>query len=838
MNPFKQTRTIISAVILIIMSGSLIASAALSPLTPPPTGGYDVGMNSILDPGCTPGATDCFVKSAWTLNGNTGTNPATQFIGTTDAQDLVFKTNNTERMRIFTSGNVGIGTTTDAGYKLDVNGTARISGGANPGLLVVAEGNNFADITVSHYGANGLNYAPSQSIIHGRGTAASPAALQTGDRIGSWQFAGYKTGSALGWSAVIAAMATENWTNTTAGAALLFETAPNGGGGRLERMRINNTGNVLIGTTTDAGYKLDVNGSVNFKAPGATASDTAFRVRNSADTDDLFKINGQGHILVRTVNNNQIYFGNSNTDNAHPSYYSVVVMGFSNVNRGYRTTIVGSENTFTGYQFGTILGTRNTMSDQGIVIGDSNSTQSGITVGNSNINKGGSSAILLGNGNIVSETNGYPITPFVVIGSNINVPNSININNSIYFGTRDTLGIPHAVLKHDNFMIGSMYPTLSNYDQNSRGVFYTKNGTVPTTIPVDSIALYSADVVAGNAAPHFRTENGTIMMLSEKFGTKSNTALSFATNDTEAMRIFTNQNIAIGTTTDAGYKLDVNGTARILSNLQVGSSAITSGTSVARFENAGGTCTVTPNTAGGITCTSDINYKKDITDVSNPDILSKLTSLDVKSYRMTADTESSEKQIGFIAQNVETLFPHLVQTDTDGRKSVSYAGFAPVITSAIKELNLKIDTAILSSGNTTSTGFFDALKSWLGSASNGLEKLFAREVHTDKLCVGQTCLDENQIKQILQSQGISGSSTSDNTQGTSGSDTVTHTTGGATGGSAGTDTADTTDSVTPPSDTPSDMATDQTPDSSGSDTVPVTDTSSDTTMISETVPTE
>jgi hypothetical protein len=28
-------------------------------------------------------------------------------------------------------------------------------------------------------------------------------------------------------------------------------------------MRLVSTGNVLIGTTTDAGYKLDVNGSVN-----------------------------------------------------------------------------------------------------------------------------------------------------------------------------------------------------------------------------------------------------------------------------------------------------------------------------------------------------------------------------------------------------------------------------------------------------------------------------------------------------------------------------------------------------------------------------------------------
>lgn len=47
---------------------------------------------------------------AWDLSGNSGTVPNTSFLGTTDNQDMVFRTNNTEKVRITANGNVGIGT--------------------------------------------------------------------------------------------------------------------------------------------------------------------------------------------------------------------------------------------------------------------------------------------------------------------------------------------------------------------------------------------------------------------------------------------------------------------------------------------------------------------------------------------------------------------------------------------------------------------------------------------------------------------------------------------------------------------------------------------------------
>ena len=46
----------------------------------------------------------------WHLTGNTGTVAGTNFLGTIDNVSLAFKTNNTDRIRILNTGNVGIGT--------------------------------------------------------------------------------------------------------------------------------------------------------------------------------------------------------------------------------------------------------------------------------------------------------------------------------------------------------------------------------------------------------------------------------------------------------------------------------------------------------------------------------------------------------------------------------------------------------------------------------------------------------------------------------------------------------------------------------------------------------
>jgi hypothetical protein len=55
------------------------------------------------------GSSNTAPENAWKLTGNNSTQPGTNFIGTTDDKDLVFKTNGIERLRLTKEGWLGIG---------------------------------------------------------------------------------------------------------------------------------------------------------------------------------------------------------------------------------------------------------------------------------------------------------------------------------------------------------------------------------------------------------------------------------------------------------------------------------------------------------------------------------------------------------------------------------------------------------------------------------------------------------------------------------------------------------------------------------------------------------
>ncbi len=95
------------------------------------------------------------------------------------------------------------------------------------------------------------------------GTSASPSAVQSGDLLANFVFSGYgATSYQTAGAAKIVSTAAENWSDTTGAAILQFFTRPSGTvGGSSERVRIDQNGNVGVGTTTP-GASMDITGSL------------------------------------------------------------------------------------------------------------------------------------------------------------------------------------------------------------------------------------------------------------------------------------------------------------------------------------------------------------------------------------------------------------------------------------------------------------------------------------------------------------------------------------------------------------------------------------------------
>ena len=210
------------------------------------------------------------------------------------------RNDNTFPLYLSANSNVLINTITDAGFRLDVNGTARISGNINSistGLL-----------THSFFGATGYYALIGTSSSSGgyaeiyRPTSTKTLSINNGDfdlnlgvkfnytglfgilikgatgnvLINTTTDAGFKldvNGTARVQSLLsvngtdgISLYGTTNLELFTGSGLAIMRTLGNVlilGSNNAERMRLSGT-NILIGTTTDAGFKLDVNGTARF----------------------------------------------------------------------------------------------------------------------------------------------------------------------------------------------------------------------------------------------------------------------------------------------------------------------------------------------------------------------------------------------------------------------------------------------------------------------------------------------------------------------------------------------------------------------------------------------
>ena len=92
----------------------------------------------------------------------------------------------------------------------------------------------------------------------------------------------------------------------------------------------------------------------------------------------------------------------------------------------------------------------------------------------------------------------------------------------------------------------------------------------------------------------------------------------------------------------------------------------------------------TNNSYAGI---SDRSLKENIVDATPK--LADLLKVRIRNFNLIGD---STKQIGVIAQELEEIFPGMVEEDGEGIKSVKYSVFTPMLLKAIQELSQEIET--------------------------------------------------------------------------------------------------------------------------------------------------
>jgi hypothetical protein len=243
-----------------------------------------------------------------------------------------------------------------------------------------------------------------------------------------------------------------------------------------------------------------------------------------------------------------------------------------------------------------------------------------------------------------------------------------NASNALYFGTLNDAGTA-----------GNDYLVI-----NSSG-----NVGIGTTSPGANLEVKGA---SGQNIYVSYTSGSQLRLKSDSgdsgVGTTGATPLLFLVSNGEKARIDTSGNLCVGrSSVGAGDRFVVQTIASGTIMLGYNSSA----TNTYQVLDSGNVRN-TNNSYGAI---SDQRRKENIVDATPK--LEKLNQVRIVNFNMIGD---EQKQIGVIAQELEQIFPSMVEEDSDGMKAVKYSVFVPMLIKAIQEQQaiieqLKADVAAL-----------------------------------------------------------------------------------------------------------------------------------------------
>jgi len=448
--------------------------------------------------------------------------------------------------------------------------------------------------------------------------------------------------------------------------------------------------------------------------------------------------------------------GSSNTANGLNSLYSNTT-GYNNTASGYDSlfyNITGFNNTASGmyslfYNTTGYYNTANGYAALNFNTTGSNNTATGLsslysnTTGSNNTANGFSSLTSNTTGNYNTAL-GYQSGRYIADGTTGRTTG----NNGLYLGynskasadaTDNEIVVGYNAIGNgsNTIKLGNASITGTYFDGNLAKMLAMDRHTTANT------AGNGLTLKAGGATLLATDKNGGDLTLSSGIATGTGTsaihlftgtASGTGTGDnatTEKMTILGDGNVGIGTATPTTNKLVVVG------DIRVG----TSGTNGC-IEQFAGTALVG-------SCSSDINLKTNISPING--ILDNFLKLQPVTYQWRVD-EFPERHFGnelvkgLVAQEVELIFPELVDIDIRGFKTVDY-GIALQMLSieAIKELDLKImDINDFEKENT----WRDSLVAWFANAENRITRIFTGEVCLTEPGEETVCLNRAELKSL------------------------------------------------------------------------------------------
>jgi len=240
---------------------------------------------------------------------------------------LVFNTGGSERLRIDTSGNVGIGTNSP-GFKLDLSGTFRSTGEARfdsainlktatlnyvyfDDALAFARNGTGERMRIDSSGNVGIGTSSPRGCFDaiGGGTSAQRnwAYVSGGNVGGQNPVAGFGGGVAFGTNFSSGSSETNLVWGQTVGSGQYLSFSKWTGSSVVEQMRIDSSGNLLVGTTSatprnltsGSGVRIGPNGQLEL----AGASDTNY-INITAASGTMLEFRRQGPNTVGSISTN------------------------------------------------------------------------------------------------------------------------------------------------------------------------------------------------------------------------------------------------------------------------------------------------------------------------------------------------------------------------------------------------------------------------------------------------------------------------------------------------------------------------------------------------------